>query len=65
MLGPFMYVFFILSVEVGYRVISYFSDKRFRVCRTDEEKFLRRKIKSRLGSRFRAICRCVIGVRLE
>jgi len=31
MIGPFMYVFFILSVEVGYRVISYFSDKRVRV----------------------------------
>ena len=31
MFGPFMYVFFILSVEVGYRVISYFSDKRIRV----------------------------------
>ena len=40
MLGPFMYVFFILSVEVGYRVISYFSDKRVRVCRAVEEKFL-------------------------
>jgi hypothetical protein len=40
MLGPFMYVFFILSVEVGYRVISYFSDKRVRVARTVEEEFL-------------------------
>ena len=40
MFGPFMYVFFILSVEVGYRLISYFSDKRVRVGRTVEEKFL-------------------------
>jgi nitrogen regulatory protein PII-like uncharacterized protein len=35
-----MSVFFILSVEVGYRVISNFSDKRVRVCRAVEEEFL-------------------------
>jgi hypothetical protein len=39
MLGPFMYVFFILPVEVGYCVISYFSDKRVGVGRTAEEEF--------------------------
>jgi hypothetical protein len=34
-----MYVFFILPVEVGYGVISYFTDKRVRVGRTVEEFF--------------------------
>jgi hypothetical protein len=31
MVGPFMYVFFILPVEVGYGVISSFSDKKIGV----------------------------------
>jgi hypothetical protein len=39
MVGPFMYVFFILPVEFGYGVISYFSDKRVGVGRTAEEEF--------------------------
>jgi len=39
MLGPFMYVFFILPVKVVYRVTSYITDKRVGVGRTAEEEF--------------------------
>jgi hypothetical protein len=35
-----MYVFFILSVKVGYGVISYVTDKRVWVCRTTAEEFI-------------------------
>jgi hypothetical protein len=60
-----MYVFCILPVEVGYGVVSYFSDERIRVGSAAEKKLsVIRKIKSRMGSRFRAVCGCVIGVRL-
>jgi hypothetical protein len=40
MLGPFMHVIFILPVEVGYDVISCFSDKRVGVGSTTEEEFI-------------------------
>jgi hypothetical protein len=40
MVGPFMYVFFILPVEVGYGVISYFSDEGVGVGSTAEEEFI-------------------------
>jgi hypothetical protein len=39
MLGPFMFVFCILPVEVGYGVVSYFSDQRVGVGRPAEEEF--------------------------
>jgi hypothetical protein len=40
MLGPFMYVFFILPVEVGYGIISCFSDERIRVGSAAEEEII-------------------------
>jgi hypothetical protein len=41
MLGPFMYIFFILPVEVGSGVGTYFLNKGVWVCMTDEEEFFR------------------------